>query len=80
MKKLVPDRPERIEQVLREASESKCQLAIVVLNTGNPEVYDSVKQLGNQRLGLRTQCVDMQALRNNIGKLHMCKRETLIQQ
>lgn len=64
---------EDIKNTLAEASQKHWQLAIVILNSNSDQVHDYVKQLGNQKLGLRTQCVDMQALRSNINKLHMCK-------
>ncbi|CAF3760682.1 unnamed protein product [Rotaria socialis] len=62
---------EDIENTLTDASQKHWQLAIVILNSNSDQVHDYVKQLGNQKLGLRTQCVDMQALRSNINKLHM---------
>jgi hypothetical protein len=49
-------------------------LAIVILNSNNSdEVYNLVKNYGNRRIGLMTQCVNYQALQRNISKLHMCK-------
>ncbi|CAF3078686.1 unnamed protein product, partial [Rotaria sp. Silwood2] len=64
-------RKEDIENALTEASRKRWQLAIVILNTNSDQVYDYVKQLGNQQLGLRTQCIDLEALRNNINQLNM---------
>ncbi|CAF1041399.1 unnamed protein product [Rotaria sordida] len=65
------DRPQDIEKALTDASKNRWQLAIVVLNTRSDQVYDYVKQLGHQQLGLRTQCIDMEALVKNIGNLNM---------
>ena len=48
---------------------------MVVLNNTTDDVYDYVKQCGNQRFGLVTQCVSFQTLQRNIGKLDMCKRK-----
>ncbi|CAF3849468.1 unnamed protein product [Rotaria magnacalcarata] len=64
-------RKEDIESTLTDVSRKHWQLAIVILNSNSDQLHDYVKQLGNQKLGLRTQCVDMQALKNNINKLHM---------
>ncbi|CAF1024442.1 unnamed protein product [Rotaria sp. Silwood1] len=66
-----PDRQQDIEKALTDASKNRWQLAIVVLNTRSDQVYDYVKQLGNQQLGLRTQCIDMEALTKNIDNLKM---------
>lgn len=46
---------------------------MVVLNNTSDNVYDYIKQCGNQRYGLVTQCVSYQSLERNIGKLDMCK-------
>ncbi|CAM4809194.1 unnamed protein product [Rotaria magnacalcarata] len=64
-------RKEDIESTLTDVSRKHWQLAIVILNSNSDQLHDYVKQLGNQKLGLRTQCVDMQALKNNINKLYM---------
>lgn len=50
------------------------QIAMVVLNDVQPKTYDCVKQWGNQRLGLATQCVSFQALQRNSRKLRLCKK------
>jgi hypothetical protein len=68
-----PDRREEIEAAMKTANEQGWQLAVVVLNDVPPQVYECVKQLGNQRLGVVTQCVSFQALERNSGKLRMCK-------
>jgi hypothetical protein len=68
-----PNRSEEIEAAMKTASSQGWQLAIVVLNDVQPDVYEYVKQLGNQRLGVVTQCVSFQALERNSGKLRMCK-------
>lgn len=68
-----PATKEDIEKTLNNASKDNCQLAVVVLNNTTDNVYDYVKQCGNQRFGLATQCVSFQALERNIGKLDMCK-------
>ena len=46
---------------------------MVILNNTPDEVYDFVKQCGNQRFGLVTQCISYPALERNIDKLDMCK-------
>ena len=66
-----------IEKTLNNASKEGWQLAVVVLNNTSDDVYDYVKQCGNQRLGLVTQCVSFQALEKNIQKLDMCKRKKM---
>jgi hypothetical protein len=58
---------------MRTATNQGWQLAVVVLNNVPSEVYECVKQWGNQRLGLVTQCVSFQALERSSGKLRMCK-------
>ena len=68
-----PDRRQDIEDAMKTASNQGWQLAVVVLNDVPPQVYEYVKQLGNQRLGVVTQCVSFQALERNSGKLRMCK-------
>ncbi len=69
-----PDRRDEIESAMKEAVRQGWQLAVVVLNEVQPDVYECVKQWGNQRLGLVTQCVSYQALERNSGsKLRMCK-------
>ena len=67
-----PPRQDEIENALKIAVNQGWQLAIVVLNDVPAEVYECVKQLGNQQLGLPTQCVSFQALERNSGKLRMC--------
>lgn len=62
-----------IETQLIEGSKKGWQLAIVILNMDDNQSYNQVKQMGHQKLGLRTQCVDWKALCKNIDKLHMCK-------
>lgn len=62
-----------IEATVNKASKEGWQLAVVVLNNTMDDVYDYVKQCGNQRFGLVTQCVSFQALERNIQKLDMCK-------
>ncbi len=72
--KLVPIiETSNIEKPLTEGSKKGWQLAIVILNTGAGQAYNDVKQIGHQKLGLRTQCIDWNALRANMEKLHMCK-------
>ncbi|CAF1553255.1 unnamed protein product, partial [Didymodactylos carnosus] len=66
-----PANPQGIKEVLIEAQRNRWELTIVVLNNTKEEVYDYVKQLGNQRLGVITQCVSFQALERNCGKLDM---------
>ncbi len=68
-----PNRREDIESAIKTAVNQGWQLAIVVLNDVLPELYECVKQWGNQRLGLVTQCVSFQALDKNSGKLRLCK-------
>ncbi|UJR13192.1 hypothetical protein I4U23_000214 [Adineta vaga] len=65
------DNKKDVERALLDASKKRWQIAIVILNTNIDQVYGYVKQLGNQKLGLRTQCIDMNALRKNISGLHM---------
>ncbi|CAF3880586.1 unnamed protein product, partial [Rotaria magnacalcarata] len=60
-----------IEAALHNASNEKWQLAIVVLNNTTENVYDYIKQCGNQRYGLVTQCVSYQTLERNLSKLDM---------
>lgn len=66
-----PPTREDIEKTLNGASKDAWNLAVVVLNNTLDNVYDYVKQCGNQRFGLATQCVSFQALERNIGKLDM---------
>jgi len=68
-----PDRREEIESAIKTAVSQGWQLAIVVLNDVPSQVYEYVKKLGNQRLGLVTQCVSFQALERNFEKLRTCK-------
>lgn len=72
-----PGIKEEIEKTLNNSSKDSWQLAVVVLNNTSDDVYDYVKQCGNQRFGLVTQCVSFQALERNIGKLDMCKRKNI---
>ncbi|CAF4435550.1 unnamed protein product, partial [Adineta steineri] len=69
-----PPTKEEIEKTLVNASKEQWQLTVVVLNNTLDNVYDYVKQCGNQRYGLVTQCVSYQSLEKNIGKLDMCKK------
>lgn len=68
-----PPHPGEIETTLRDLKNQACQIAFVVLNDVQSDVYDCVKQCGNQKLGLVTQCVSFQSLQKNSGKLRMCK-------
>ncbi|CAF4338591.1 unnamed protein product, partial [Rotaria sordida] len=56
---------------MKRASNEKWQIAIVVLNDVQPEVYECIKQWGNQTLGVTTQCVNFQSLQRNSGKYRM---------
>ena len=58
---------------MKTAASQGWQIAIVILNNVQSEVYESVKQWGNQRLGVVTQCVSFQALEGNRSNLRMCK-------
>ncbi|CAF4470917.1 unnamed protein product, partial [Rotaria sp. Silwood2] len=70
--KLVPIiETSNIEKPLTEGSKKGWQLAIVILNTDASQSYSDVKQIGHQKLGLRTQCIDWKALCRNMDKLHM---------
>ncbi|CAF1565590.1 unnamed protein product [Adineta ricciae] len=69
--RLEPDRKQNIERVLTDASQNRWQLAVIILDTTIDQVYDYVKQLGNQQLGLRTQCIDMNALKKNTNNFSM---------
>ena len=71
--RLEPERKQNIERVLTDASQNRWQLAVVILDTTIDQVYDYVKQLGNQQLGLRTQCIDMNALKKSRNNFSMCK-------
>ncbi|CAF1077709.1 unnamed protein product [Rotaria sordida] len=66
-----PPRSEEIEVAMKRASNEKWQIAIVVLNDVQPEVYECIKQWGNQTLGVTTQCVNFQSLQRNSGKYRM---------
>ncbi|CAF3351794.1 unnamed protein product [Rotaria sp. Silwood1] len=66
-----PANKDDIETTLNNASKDKWQLAIIVLNNTLDYVYDYVKQCGNQRYGLVTQCVSFQTLERNLSKLDM---------
>jgi eukaryotic translation initiation factor 2C len=61
-----------VQNALSNASEQGWQLAIVILNSFNSdEIYNLVKSYSNGQIGLMTQCVNYQALKRNISKLHM---------
>ncbi|CAF3771180.1 unnamed protein product [Rotaria sp. Silwood1] len=66
-----PPQSEDIETAMKIACNENWQIAIVVLNNVLPEVYESVKQWGNQTLGVTTQCVSFQSLQRNAGKYRM---------
>jgi hypothetical protein len=68
-----PSTREEIEATLQRGSKENWQLTVVILNNTPEQVYDFVKQCGNQRYGIVTQCVSYQALERNISKLDMCK-------
>ncbi len=68
-----PDLIKDIDDAMSQASGQGWQLAIIVLNNTRPEVYEYVKQCGNQRLGLITQCANFQSLEQNSGNLCLCK-------
>jgi hypothetical protein len=69
-----PARKEDVTHTLSEASGNRWQLAIIVLNNTPDFVYDYIKELSTQKLGLMTQCIRLTALENNIDtKLKMCK-------
>lgn len=68
-----PDRREEIESALKTAVSENWQIAVVILNNVSSQTYECVKQWGNQRLGLATQCVSFQALEANRNNLRMCK-------
>ena len=63
-----PANKEDIQKTLVGASKENWQLAVVVLNNTLDNVYDYVKQCGNQRYGLVTQCVSYQTLERNMSK------------
>ncbi|CAF5001536.1 unnamed protein product [Rotaria sp. Silwood1] len=70
--KLVPIiETSNIEKPLTEGSKKGWQLAIVILNTDASQSYSDVKQIGHQKLGVRTQCIDWKTLCRNMDKLHM---------
>ena len=56
---------------MKDAHQKKWQLAIIVLNTDAPQVYPFIKQMGNQSLGLRTQCIDINVIQKNMKNLSM---------
>lgn len=60
-----------IEQCLTKGSQQGWQLAIVILNMDDSQCYNDVKQIGHQKLGLRTQCIDWRTLCRNMPKLSM---------
>ena len=57
---------------MKEGASLRWQIALVILNDVPTEAYDLVKQWGNQKLGLTTQCISFQALERNAGKHRMC--------
>ncbi|CAF2311849.1 unnamed protein product [Rotaria sp. Silwood2] len=69
-----PSRKDDIDETFRNVKSQGWQLAIVILNDAAPAVYNYVKQLGNQKLGLVTQCASFQAIQRNSEKIHMCMR------
>ncbi|CAF3601442.1 unnamed protein product [Rotaria sp. Silwood1] len=66
-----PSRKDDIDQTFTQVKSQDWQLAIVILNDTVPEVYNYVKKLGNQKIGLITQCASFQAIQRNSEKLHM---------
>ncbi|CAF3889514.1 unnamed protein product [Rotaria sordida] len=52
-----PSRNEDIEVAMKQTSNENWQIAIVILNNVLHEVYESIKQWSNQKLGVPTQCV-----------------------
>ena len=68
-----PPNKNDMEATLANASKDNWQLAIIILNNTTDNVYDYIKQCGNQRYGLVTQCVSYQSLERNLNKLDMCK-------
>ncbi|CAF0968816.1 unnamed protein product [Rotaria sordida] len=66
-----PSRNEDIEVAMKQTSNENWQIAIVILNNVLPEVYESIKQWSNQKLGVPTQCVSFQSLQRNVGKYRM---------
>ena len=67
-----------VEESLIAAHRNGCQLAIIILNTSVPQVYPFIKQMGNQKLGLKTQCIDMNTIQKNINNLWMRKFSSLV--
>ncbi|CAF1673252.1 unnamed protein product [Rotaria magnacalcarata] len=65
----VPCDRDKIDSALTCAKREGWQLAIVVLNDTDPAVYNYIKKLGNQMLGLITQCTSFQALQKNSPNL-----------
>ncbi|CAF2767340.1 unnamed protein product [Rotaria sp. Silwood2] len=65
-----PSRKNDVDEAFKTIHSEDWQLAIVILNTTDP-VYNYVKKLGNQKLGLITQCTSFQAIERNSEKLHM---------
>ena len=45
---------------MKEGASLDWQIALVILNDVPTETYDLVKQWGNQKLGLTTQCISFQ--------------------
>ncbi|CAF3736218.1 unnamed protein product [Rotaria sp. Silwood1] len=66
-----PDQRKDIDETFKNIKTDGWQLAIVILNSTEPALRDHVKQLGNQKLGLVTQCASFQAIEINSEKLHM---------
>ncbi len=73
-----PDLKKDIDDAMSQAIGQGWQLAIIVLNNTRPEVYEYVKQCGNQQIGLITQCVNFQSLERLLKQgpsgLRRCKR------
>jgi len=61
---------------MKEGASLDWQIALVILNDVPTETYDLVKQWGNQKLGLTTQCISFQALERNAGQHRMCNSKT----
>ncbi|CAF4612546.1 unnamed protein product, partial [Rotaria sp. Silwood2] len=66
-----PSQKHEIDNAFGNIKSQGWQLAIVILNETVAQVYNYVKQLGNQKLGLITQCTSFQAVQKNSQKLHM---------
>ena len=68
----MPSQRQDIDEAFNSIKAEGYQLAIVILNATEDAVYNYVKQLGNQRLGLITQCISFQEIEKNSEKLNMC--------